>query len=268
MDIALLNRGWNRTWSDTMVNLEARKLVETANRLSAFYLQDGLTRIKFVEEIRQVVEKEFETARRAKTDEECIACIKNLRAETDNLQEQERLLRTRAAQLYAKVEFVRENNKIVGYVISAIHIVVSGAALFGGMVMMSTMTPIGVLAGAVLFVDGINGITKEASHLRYGEQSKSEGIFADGAMETAQFMGFSPKSGLALYNTVTLGASVYSIFGLARKPGAWRLFRWLPRDYYRKVDTMSKPKLTMKIAGYGVKAKVIFDLLATDNSTD
>lgn len=23
MDIALLNRGWNRTWSDTMVNLEA-----------------------------------------------------------------------------------------------------------------------------------------------------------------------------------------------------------------------------------------------------
>ncbi|SSH75278.1 Uncharacterised protein [Klebsiella pneumoniae] len=24
MDIALLNRGWNRTWSDTMVNLEAR----------------------------------------------------------------------------------------------------------------------------------------------------------------------------------------------------------------------------------------------------
>lgn len=165
MDIALLNRGWNRTWSDTMVNLEARKLVETANRLSAFYLQDGITRIKFVEEIRQVVEKEFETARRAKTDEECIACIKNLRAETDNLQEQERLLRTRAAQLYAKVEFVRENNKIVGYVISAIHIVVSGAALFGGMVMMSTMTPVGVLAGAVLFVDGINGITKEASHL-------------------------------------------------------------------------------------------------------
>ncbi|CAM6423427.1 hypothetical protein ENINCK380B_12780 [Enterobacter intestinihominis] len=56
MDIALLNRGWNRTWSDTMVNLEARKLVETANRLSAFYLQDGLTRIKFVEEIKQVVE--------------------------------------------------------------------------------------------------------------------------------------------------------------------------------------------------------------------
>ncbi len=163
MDIALLDRGWNRTWSDTMVNLEARKLVETANRLSAFYLENGLTRIKFVEEIRQVVEKEFETARRAKTDEECIACIKNLRAERDNLQEQERLLRTRAAQLYAKVEFVRENNKIVGYVISAVNVVLSGMVFYGGMIMISTMTPIGVLAGALLVADGANGITKEVN---------------------------------------------------------------------------------------------------------
>lgn len=38
MDIALLNNGRNRAWSETMVNLEARKLVETANQLSAFYL--------------------------------------------------------------------------------------------------------------------------------------------------------------------------------------------------------------------------------------
>jgi hypothetical protein len=27
---------------------------------------------------------------------------------------------------------------------------------------------------------------------------------------------------------------------------------------------MSKPKLTMKIVGYGIKAKVIFDLISTD----
>lgn len=62
MDIALLNRGWNRTWSDTMVNLEARKLIETANRLSAFHLHDSLTRIKFVNEVKQAVEEEFAAA--------------------------------------------------------------------------------------------------------------------------------------------------------------------------------------------------------------
>jgi len=73
----------------------------------------------------------------------------NLRAETNNLEEQGRLLRTRVAQLYAKIEFVRENNKIVGYVISAIQVVVSGMAIAGGVLMVSTMTPIGMLAGAI-----------------------------------------------------------------------------------------------------------------------
>ena len=264
MDIALLNRGWNRTWSDTMVNLEARKLVETANRLSAFYLQDGPTRIKFVGEIKQVVEKEFETARRAKTDEECIVCIKNLRAETNSLLEQERLLRTRAAQLYAKVEFVKENNKIVGYMISAVNIIISGMVFYGGMIMISTMTPIGVLAGAILVADGTNGITKEVNKFLSEGKSNSEGVVADKVINIAQFMGFKAKSGLAFYTTLTLSANIYSIVGLARKAGAWRLFRWLPHDYYRKVNTMSRPKLTMKIVGYGIKAKVIFDLLSTE----
>jgi len=120
MDAALLDMmrsgGRNKAWAETMVNLEARKLINTANRLSAFHLQDGLTRINFVQEIKQVIEQQFSAARRAKSDEECIACIKNLRVETENLEEQGRMLRMKTAKIYAKVEFVRENNKIVGYV--------------------------------------------------------------------------------------------------------------------------------------------------------
>lgn len=268
MDNMLLGYGRNKAWSDTMVNLEAWKLINTANQISAFHLRYGLVRIKFVEEIKNIVEQQFAAARRARTDEECMQCIKNLRAENENLQEQDRLLRIKNAKLYAKIEFVRENNKIVGYVISAVHIVVSGIAIFGGMIMMSSMTPVGVLAGAILFIDGVNGITKEASHLRYGDHLKSEGIFADGAIEIARYMGFKPETGLAFYNTTALTAGIYSIVGLTMKPGAWRLFRWLPHDYYRKVETMSKPTLTMKIVGYSVKAKVIFDLVTTEKQSD
>ncbi|WP_174634934.1 DUF4225 domain-containing protein [Yersinia thracica] len=268
MDATLLSMmrsgGRNKDWAETMVNLEAHKLINIANTLSATHLSDSLTRINFVQEIKEVVERQFAAARSAKSDEECMTCIQSLRAETESLQEQDRMLRMRTAKLYAKVEFVRENNKIVGYVISAVHIVVSGVVVAGGMMMIASMTPIGVLAGAMLVADGANGITKEIINLQPGNQTYSEGVVADKAMEIAQFMGFKAESGLAFYNTVTLGASVYSIFGLARKPGAWRLFRWLPRDYYRKVETMSRPKLTMKIVGYGVKAKVIFDLLSTD----
>ncbi|MBD8145856.1 DUF4225 domain-containing protein [Pantoea agglomerans] len=270
MDAALLDMmrsgGRNKAWAETMVNLEARKLINTANRLSAFHLQDGLTRINFVQEIKQVVEQQFAAARRAKSDEECIACINNLRVETGNLEEQGRMLRMKTAKLYAKVEFVRENNKIVGYVISAVKIVVSGMAIFGGGVMIATGTPLGILSGAILITDGINQISKEAINLSKISDSKSEGIIADQTMEIAKFMGFKPESGLAVYNSISLAASVYSIVGLSRRPEAWRLFRYLPGDFYRKVNTISKPKLTMKIAGYGVKAKVIFDLISTDNN--
>jgi len=270
MDIALLDMAGsgrrNKAWAETMVNLEARKLVSTANTLAAFHLKDSLTRVNFVREIQDVVEQQFASARRATSDEECMVCIKNLRAETESLEEQGRMLRMKTAKLYAKVEFVRENNKIVGYVISAVKIIASGLTLIAGGVMIATMPAIGVLAGAILVADGANGITKEIDILINETKSTSEGIFGDGAIQLAKFMGFKPESGLAVYNAISLTASVYSIIGLARRPEAWRLFRHLPADFYRKINTMSPPKLTMKIAGYGVKAKVIFDLINTDNN--
>lgn len=269
MDAALLEMmrsgGRNKAWAETMVNLEARKLINTANRLSALHLNDGLTRMQFVQEIKSVVDKQFAAARQAKSDEECLECVKQLRSETENLEEQGRLLLTKAAQLYAKVEFVRENNKIVGYMISAVHVALSGFAVVGGALMIASMTPLGVLAGAVLVVDGLNGLSKEL--ITNLSDVQTEGLFADGAMQAAKFMGFKPESGLAFYNTVTLTASIYSVWGLARKPGAWRLFRWLPRDYFRKIDTMSRPKLTMQIIGWGVSAKVTFDLLSISNQS-
>jgi hypothetical protein len=128
------------------------------------------------------------------------------------------------------------------------------------------MPAIGMLAGAVLVVDGFNGISKEIDSLINDNKSDTEGYFADKSMELAKFMGFKKESGLALYNSISLISSVYSIAGLSRRPEAWRLFRYLPGDFYRKVNTMSTPKLTMKIAGYGVKAKVIFDLISTGNN--
>lgn len=76
MDEALLammrSNGRNRAWAESMVNLEARKLIETANREAGFHIRDGLTQLQFVQEIRDVIEEQFSIARRAKSDEECI----------------------------------------------------------------------------------------------------------------------------------------------------------------------------------------------------
>ncbi|WP_281177716.1 DUF4225 domain-containing protein [Tatumella morbirosei] len=112
---------------------------------------------------------------------------------------------------------------------------------------------------------GANGISKEVAHYAMDNQT-SEGLVADATMSTAEFMGFSRHSGLGLYKSVSLVANACSIFGLFRRPGTWRLFRYLPADDYRKVSTLSRPKLTMKIVGYGVKAKIIFDLMSINDT--
>jgi len=146
MDAALLSMmrlgGRNQAWAETMVNLEARKLADTANVVAASHLKHGLSRIQFVQEIRDVIEAQFAQARQAKTDEECMACVKNLRAENDSLQYQARMLRTQAAKLYAKVEFIRENNRIVGYAVSAVNLVLNGLTVYGSFVLLATMTPV------------------------------------------------------------------------------------------------------------------------------
>ncbi|WP_253385026.1 hypothetical protein [unidentified bacterial endosymbiont] len=56
------------------------------------------------------------------------------------------------------MEFVRENNKILGYIISSVNIFISGMASIRGVIMIATGTPIGILACAFLVVDGANSI--------------------------------------------------------------------------------------------------------------
>ena len=94
----------------------------------------------------------------------------------------------------------------------------------------------------------------------------SQRFVADTAMSVAEFMGFRGETGRAAYKTGSLAANAYSVFGLLRKPGSWRLFYFMRSDYYRKMDSMSRPKLTMKIIGYGINARIVFDLLSIDNN--
>ena len=55
MDTLLLPGQNPRAWAETMINLEARKLVNTANTVAAMHLQDGFIRIQFVDEIRAFI---------------------------------------------------------------------------------------------------------------------------------------------------------------------------------------------------------------------
>lgn len=55
MDIVIFPGQNARAWAETMINLEARKLINTANIVGGQHLSDGLARIKFMDDIRQFV---------------------------------------------------------------------------------------------------------------------------------------------------------------------------------------------------------------------
>jgi Protein of unknown function (DUF4225) len=112
-------------------------------------------------------------------------------------------------------------------------------------------------------MDRINSASREVAQ-HFLNEPHSEGMIADGVMSMAEFMGFSRESGLGAYKGVSLVANVYGIYGLLYKPNAWRLFNHMPNDFYRKVDSMSRQKLTIKVIGWGLKTKVVFDLLSTE----
>jgi hypothetical protein len=73
MDTLLLPGQNPRAWAETMINLEARKLVNTANTVAAMHLQDGFIRIQFVDEIRAFIMASLSRAP-GKTDDDCMAC--------------------------------------------------------------------------------------------------------------------------------------------------------------------------------------------------
>lgn len=106
------DKGRNKSWAETMVFLEEEKLIYEANRVSMLHLSDSFARMDFVKEIKDVVENQFDIARKAKSDEECMQCVRALRQETEALKEQDWQLRSKAAQLYAKVGLSEKTTKL------------------------------------------------------------------------------------------------------------------------------------------------------------
>ena len=117
----------------------------------------------------------------------------------------------------------------------------------------------------MIVVNGLNTISREAAHNLLGDK-QTEGIFADGSMEIAEFLGFSRQQGLGTYKAVTLFSEVYGAYGLRLKPEAQRLWYWTRPDFFRKVSGTPRPAMALKIAGWGVKAKVALDLLTIEPS--
>ncbi|WP_016680068.1 DUF4225 domain-containing protein, partial [Yersinia pestis] len=60
--------------------------------------------------------------------------------------------------------------------------------------------------------------------------------------------------------------SFYGVIKLSLKPDAWRLYKYIPSDYYRKINSMSKLALTIQGVKATNKIRVIGSTYLDDNS--
>ncbi|WP_250116836.1 DUF4225 domain-containing protein [Pectobacterium quasiaquaticum] len=124
--------------------------------------------------------------------------------------------------------------------------IVGGAQFVSGFgILAGATTYIGRFMGAHIVFTGTSSSIESFFHL-IGNDNEI-GFMKSGYIRTAEFLGFDKKSGLLAYHSVDLVTSFYGIVNLTLKPDAWRLFRYIPRDYCRKINTMSRASLMLKI---------------------
>ncbi|WP_297199064.1 DUF4225 domain-containing protein [uncultured Pluralibacter sp.] len=248
MDIFIPGQPRFRNYFLTMARAEISGLMNVAFAVSSTHLKDALTRVRFQDEVRNYAYHQMEIIRHSNDDKQCQQCIRTIQQERDHLLIQDRMLRTGEAVLTASVRFYKENEKVIGYVIDGIGVVLSGMQIFIGIGIalpsLLSGNVIGVLAGATIIANGAGSLYENIEKLS-GEsnpQNPVKNVYGD----SAEFMGFDRKLGTLAYQMVDLSTSFYGLFKLALKPEAMRLFTYLPGDYYRKINTLGKPALLIE----------------------
>ncbi|MGE9549904.1 DUF4225 domain-containing protein [Erwinia amylovora] len=214
----------------TMANLEARQLSETARTVSALHLTDLISRMRFMDEIQRFITSQMQTIRAATEDTVCQECLKNLRQERHYLGVQNEMLSTGRAAVSASVKFYHDNEKIIGYVIDGISVVLGGLQILAGAGVMAASLATGNIVGTVVGVHLIlNGTSTAVENISKLEGNKNAvGFMKNVYMDSAEFLGFDRKLGMLAYQSIDLGTSYYGILKLSLKPEAWRLFHFMP----------------------------------------
>ena len=189
----------------TMAQAETNGLMNTAQAVSAYHLHDPLTRIRFQESVKRFALSQINIIRNSSDDKQCQQCIQAIRQERENLLIQDRMLRTGEAMLTASVRFYRENEKVIGYIIDGIGVVLGGMQVIGGfgITASSLMTGnvigvIGVIAGATLMFHGLGTMAEKLDGVNFAEKYYED---------ASQFLGFSRELGKLSYQVVDLSTS-------------------------------------------------------------
>lgn len=260
MDISFNSRQRNNDYYLAMAQAAKYRLIRTADIVAFRHLKDPITKHRFKGEISSFVEGNLNIIRKAESDSVCKEAISNINEECISLEKQGTMLTLEKAKVFLTIRMER-HQKEIGYTIEAIGVVVGGGQVVAGYgVFVKATTFVGKLAGAHITLSGVDALTENAAKLFFGER-EYVGFMKKGYMGVAEFLGFDRKVGLIGYHSVDMTTSLYGIFKLTLKPDARRLFRFIPEDYYRQVNTMSRTSLALKFIGAGYKVRIISEIV-------
>ncbi|BCG07789.1 DUF4225 domain-containing protein [Buttiauxella agrestis] len=241
-----------------MGSIECESLIAQARSLADRYIQDIMLRIQFVSSVESFARHNLDVFATSRNREDRKQAMQFIKEEMENLSKQDFMLSMGQAKIYATATFER-HEKTISYIIDGIAIVLGGVQVISGVTVaaasLASGNVIGVLAGATLVLTGINTVQENVQKIQ-GDK-KPTGWIREKTMQTAEFMGFDRKTGDLAYLVLDLSSSLYVIGGLFLKPEAWRLFHYLPTDFQRKITTMGKTALSLKVISTGNKIRVI-----------
>ncbi|EKN4745831.1 DUF4225 domain-containing protein [Yersinia enterocolitica] len=265
MDIYLNRRERDNNYFLALAHSAANDLMKTAKIVSSRHIKDFFLKARFESEVKQLSDGNLNIIRNAKTDSECRAAISNIQEECANIERQGTMLSLDRAKVYITINMEKYNNEI-GYTINAIGVVGGGLqAISGAGLIVKSGFVIGKLAGAHLTLSGASTVAEKVYHLL--GQDNYVGFMEKGYRITAKFMGFEPKAGSMAYHAVDMASSLYGVVALSLKPDVWRLYKYIPSDYYRNFTKMSQGALMLKFAGAGNKIRIISDINNHENVT-
>ncbi|WP_431888867.1 DUF4225 domain-containing protein [Pectobacterium colocasium] len=263
MDNYLNRNSVNNQYFLAMAQAAALDLMKTARIVSSRHINDLFLKAKFEDEIRRFSNGNLDIVRNASSSSECQIAINNIKEECANIEKQGTMLSLEKAKVFITIN-MEKREKEIGYTINAIGVMVGGAQVFSGIGVIASATSfVGKFIGAHIVLNGVSSSMENFLHLI--GRDNSVGFMKSGYIHTAEFLGFDKRSGLLAYHSVDLVTSFYGIVKLTLKPDAWRLFRYIPSDYYRKINTMSRASLMLKMIGAGNKIRIMSDIYKDDS---
>lgn len=107
-----------------------------------------------------------------------------------------------------------------------------------------------VVAGIPLMAHGANNVYESGRNI-LERRSDVEGPVRKGYQSVSQALGGTTSHGDIAYASADIGLSAFSLLRLVIKPGAWRLFHYLPTDYVKSYKAAGAIPLLMEVHANG-----------------